>query len=96
MFRLFCGIIHLLAILITAFASFRQRNRTGSKDRCRTGFDLFSHLQSEPLRITALLPLIAAYPVMTDIVDWEPIVNFFNHRKQRSVKHLNGNIRNAV
>ena len=49
-------------------------------------------LQSGPIGVAAILPLIAIYPIMTGVVGWDPIVKFFTNRKQHSVTLLNGSI----
>lgn len=52
-------------------------------------------LQSGPIGVAAVLPLIAIYPIMTGVVGWDPIVQFFSTRKQRSGNNLNGTVANA-
>ena len=53
-------------------------------------------LQSGPLGMTAILPLIAIYPIMTGVVGWDPVVKYFAIRKRRSAKPINGSVNNAV
>ena len=60
------------------------------------GLALSVSLQSGPLGMAALLPLIAIYPLMTGVVGWDPIVKLFANRKQHSAKPLNGGISNAA
>jgi hypothetical protein len=52
-------------------------------------------LQSGPLGMAAILPLVAIYPIMTGVIGWDPIVKFIAVRKQRSVKQFSGRVNNA-
>ena len=47
-------------------------------------------LQSGPIGVAAILPLMAIYPIMTGVVGWDPVVKFFATRKQHSATLLNG------
>ena len=53
-------------------------------------------LQSGPLGIAAILPLIAIYPIMTGVLGWDPIAEYFAVRKPQAVKTLQGSIGSPV
>lgn len=60
------------------------------------GLALSVGLQSGPLGMAAILPLIAIYPIMTGVVGWDPVVKYLASRKQHSAKPVNGRVSNAV
>ena len=60
------------------------------------GLALSVSLQPGPLRMAAILPLIAIYPLMTGVIGWDPIVKYIATRKQHSAKSLNGGVSNAA
>lgn len=53
-------------------------------------------LQTGALGLTALLPLIAIYPIITGVFGWDPVVKFISYRKLQSAKHYNGDASNAI
>lgn len=52
-------------------------------------------LQSGPVGLAAVLPLIAIYPLMTGVVGWDPVMHLFATGKQRSKKAINGGVTNV-
>ncbi|WP_455365745.1 YgaP family membrane protein [Kaarinaea lacus] len=60
------------------------------------GLALSVSLQSGPLGMAAILPLIAIYPIMTGVVGWDPVVQYIATRKQHAAKPVNGSVSNAV
>ena len=73
-----------------------QENMTYSNRAVRivVGLGLIFSLgfQSGPLGMTAILPLIAIYPIMTGVLGWDPIVNYFASRKQSAVKGMHRSV----
>lgn len=49
-------------------------------------------LQTGPIGLAAILPLIAIYPIFTGVVGWDPIVSYFANRQQLLVKPFSGSV----
>lgn len=60
------------------------------------GLVLSVTLVNGPLGLTAMLPLVAIYPIMTGVLGWDPIVKYIATFKQHTVKDDTRHIGHAV